>query len=230
MLNAFKKTLKFMVYLMPPIILFSSRIALFRLPGVGNVTISRLYWLVLAALAAVLWIKSRNTFRLGGAGWYVLFFVLMIAYAALSLLWVKNEAWSFGNVFGGQFSGVMLIVALTAVITSFDDLNIFLRVMGVCYAVTVLLGIYEIFTGNFGMASSYKAYSLQNGFGLFFPYAEFDTTNDFAAYVTAFMPFAVYSAADSWKGAGGKILALAAAAGGAADGVLRQFGSLLYRA
>ncbi|HEX3026182.1 MAG TPA: O-antigen ligase family protein [Clostridia bacterium] len=215
MLNALKKTVKYMVYLLPPVVLFGSFIEFGRIPGAGAVTFSRVYWLVLVVLALMLAVKTGFSSRqLGAAKKYCLFFILMIGYAALSLIWVRNRGSSFGNEFIFQFVGILTVLILTFMLTSLFDLRIFLRVVAVCYAITVLLGIYEIFTGNFGFTPSYKAYILRNDYGLFFPYAEFYNTNDYASFVSMFLPFAGYSAVNSWKGPGGKILACVGAAAG----------------
>jgi O-antigen ligase len=194
--------------LIPVISLFGIHIILFKKGNIWIVTLPYVYCGVLAAATLAIFIIKRHIHvEFGRAFWYVMFFMLMMAYAFLSLLWAMHLSESF-NVLIYQFCGIAAAVFITATIRSFHDLTVFLRILTACYVIIIIFGVFEIYTGYFFFKPSELAYSLKDSYGFNFPYTVFYNTNDNASFVMMFAPFAVFTVIDWVKGWRGKLLGI----------------------
>jgi hypothetical protein len=200
-----------MVMLIPALFLFGIHVVFFKIPGVGFVTLPRIYWWSLAALTVAYFIANGKIYaHFGRAFWYAAVLVLMMAYALLSLIWVKNRESSL-DTFWFQFSGVAAACYIAAVVHNFKDLRVFLRVLTICYSIVVIIGVIEIYSGIYLFGPGELAYSMRDIYGFHFPYTVFYNTNDHATFVTLFAPFAVFTAIEWVSGVKGKIFGVALA-------------------
>lgn len=193
-----------MVTLFPVLLLFGTHVVFFKVSGIGFITLPRIFAWVLVLLTALLFILERGvTIPLGRSFRFSAFFALMLLYALVSLIWVINKGNSF-DAFMYQLNGAGIAVFMAAVINDFDSLKRFLRVLTVCYVILVIFGVIEIYSGVYLFGPSELAYSLKDSYGLNFPYTVFYNTNDNAAFITMFAPFAVYTVMDWIGGKKGK--------------------------
>lgn len=195
--------------------MFGPYAILFKVPSIGFVDIQRLsfYFLILVIIIYLIKFKRINV-HMGASFKYVLVFIIMLLYSTISLLWAENFSFSFSNGYMYLFSGVAIVVFITAGINSFKDLSILLRVFTVCYFITVILGILEIFTGKYLFTQNPVSLIYQNGYNLYYPYGTFYNMNDFSTFVVMAMPFAAFQIISDIKGKAGKIIAVVMSAAG----------------
>ena len=196
-----RKTMRILVLLLPAVTLFGW----FIVPTASQSIDIIPFYLAIAVLLG-LWycIIARPVRPLGSVRIYCLFFIVMLIYACISLLWVRNLGQSFVSLYL-QAIGVASALLIAASIKERPSLYRLLDVLTVCYAAILILGIYEIYTGHFIFSPLNPELRLKNDHHLFFPYTVFGNTNDFATYVTLFMPFAAYDIIIRFKGWAGKL-------------------------
>ena len=191
--------------LAPVIALFGPFIAIPGFPA--NLTAVYLTGMILFCLAY--WIAGRKmVLPFGAAGPYSLYFAVLMGYALLSLLWVKDALFSLTNTLGIQLGGVALLLIVAAGVRDRRDLMRLLDVLTLCLVMTTALGVYEIFTGNYIFRPDNPELGLQNIYNLYFPYASFHNTNNYSVFLTLTMPFAVYDIFSHWKGRKGLAVSL----------------------
>jgi teichuronic acid biosynthesis protein TuaE len=212
---SFKKIIKFFLYTLPLLLMFGSYAVLFKISSIGFLNVERLsfYFIIIIMIIYLIRFK-RIKVNMDVSFKYVLVFIIMLLYSTISLLWVENISFSFSNGYMYLFTGVTIVVFITAGINSFKDLSIFLRIFAICYCITVFLGIFEIFTGVYLFTQNPSSLIYQNGYNLFFPYATFYNMNDFSTFVVLAMPFAGYQIVSDIKGKVGKIVAVVMSAAG----------------
>ena len=162
-------------------------------PGAQFINITTIF--LTTALLLCLAVRARHKRMgplFGPAGPYALYFIVLMAYALVSLTWVQDVPFSFLNTLCVQLGGVGLLLTIAAGVCSRDDLLWVLDVLTACLSLVVLLGIFEIFTGRFFFPNDNPELYLTNGYGRYFPYATFHNTNNYAAFVTLALPFAGY--------------------------------------
>jgi O-antigen ligase len=207
-----KKAISILIFMLPFFFLFGVHVVFFHITNLGYLTLLRIYIAAILILAAVYFTANKKIrLGLGRSVWYAAFFAVMIAYAAVSLIWVKDFDDSFFK-FSYQIVGAAAACSIAAVIGSKNDLHIFMRVLTVCYTAVLILGIIEIYTGIYLFSPSEFAYSLKDSFGFNFPYSVFYNTNDHETFITLFAPFAIYTTAEWIKGIKGKIACVLLAA------------------
>lgn len=145
------------------------------------------------SLCLALRLRGERRPELFGPMWpFALYFILLMGYALVSLVWVRDIQFSFLNTLCIQLSGVAMLLAIAAGVRSREDLLWLLDVLTVCLSLVVLLGCFEIFTGRYLFPNDNPELYLKNIYGRFFPYATFHNTNNYSAFVTLTLPFAVY--------------------------------------
>ena len=148
-------------------------------------------------------IRRKPVLPFGAAGPYALYFTVLMGYALLSLLWVKDARFSLTNTLGIQLGGAALLLVVVAGVRDRRDLLRLLDVLTLCLVLTVALGVYEIFSGNYTFRPDNPELGLKNIYHLYFPYASFHNTNNYSAFLTLMLPFAVYDMfirLKGWKG------------------------------
>jgi len=196
-----KKTILLLVFLLPAVTLFGS----FIVPTAEHSIDITPFYLAIEALIG-LWycIIARPVMLLDSVRIFCLFFICMLIYACLSLLWVRDLGQSEIALYF-QVIGVAAAILIAAAIKERSSLYRLLDVLMVCYITILIIGIYEIFTGNFLFSPLNSELRIKNLHHLFFPYTVFGNTNDFATYLTLFTPFAAYDIIIRLKGWAGKI-------------------------
>lgn len=209
--EALEKAIRGLVFLLPVMLLFGIHVVFFKIPGMGYLTLPRVYeWTLVALTAAYFLTGGRIHVRPGRAFWYAAVLVVMTAFAFVSLIWAADRDSSF-DAFMYQFTGVASVCYIAAVIRGRHDLRVFLRVLTICYALVAMFGIFEIYTGIYLFSPGVLAYSLKDSFGFNFPYTVFYNTNDHASFLAIFAPFAIYTVICWVSGIKGKILGFALA-------------------
>lgn len=195
-----------MVFLLPPVLLFGAHIIIVKIPDMGYLTLSRAYWVIMVifTLAYVLSsgisaIKLKRTIR------YVVMLAVLVMYSLVSLRFAINWQDSVDE-FMFQLAGLATVFYICTFCESFEDLKKFLRVLTVCLVVTALIGIYEMYSGNYLFSPGDAMLHKINVYGHGFPCAEFYNTNDLASFLTIFTPFAVFAVNDFMRGTAGKII------------------------
>jgi O-antigen ligase len=208
MVPSLKKIIRFFLFLLPLIIMYAPYAVLFKIPGLGYVNIERIsfYFIILLILIYLIRFK-RITINMGESTKYVLVFIIMLLYSTISFLWVENIFFSYSNGYMYLFAGVSIVIFMTACMNDLKDLSIFLRVLTICFTITVILGIFEIFTGIYIFTQNPVSLMYKNGYDLFYPYATFYNMNDYSTFVVMAIPFAVYQIISDFKGKQGKITA-----------------------
>ncbi|MDR3644294.1 MAG: O-antigen ligase family protein [Clostridia bacterium] len=197
---------RFFVFLLPAAVVFGSYAVLFRIPSQGDVNLQQLCLLCIVVFAALeLAFRHSLTLHLGEAGGYAMVFIILLVYATASLCWVENIQSAYSNAYLYILTGVGIVVILTAAVHDFHDMHILLRVATAVYIIVVALGIYEIFSGRYLLTQNPNALLYKNGYGLNFPYGPFYNMNDYATYVTMFLPFVAYETICDLRGAKGKL-------------------------
>lgn len=210
-----KRVIRFFVFLLPAAIVFGSYAVLFKVPGVGFVNLERIcFFAIAAAGVGELVARRRLALHYGAAGVYLAPFVIMLIYGMFSLSWADDFRASYSGAILYLMEGVATLLLIAAVVGSEKDLRTLLRVATVVYAVVVGMGIFEIITGRYFLTQNSIATAYQNGYGLYFPYGPFYNMNDFAAFATLFLPFAVFQTVCDVHGVKGKLLAVLLAAAG----------------
>jgi len=196
-----KKIILLLVLLLPAVTLIGP----FIVPTAEHSIDITPFYLTIAGLIG-LWYCTvvRPVRTLGSVRIYCLFFIVMLIYACISLLWVKDLGKSVVSLYL-QTIGIAAVLLIAAAIKERNSLYRFLDVLTVCYIIIIIIGIYEIFTGHFLFSPLNPELRFKNLHHLFFPYTVFGNTNDFATYVTLFMPFAAYNIIIRFKGWAGKI-------------------------
>lgn len=162
-------------------------------PGARFVNITTVSLLAAVLLYFAVRAREQRLGRFFGDAWpYALYFAVLMAYALVSLFWVKDPMFSFINTLCIQLGGVGMLLIVAAAVRSREDLLWLLDVLTVCLTLVVLLGIFEIFTGRFLFPNNNSELYLRNIYGRYFPYAVFHNTNNYSAFVTLALPFAIY--------------------------------------
>ena len=191
---------RLLAVLAPAVALYGSAVPI---PGTP-MNLTAVYLVGMIALCLGYWIAKRKlVLPFGAAGPYCLYFVVLMGYALLSLLWVKDARFSLTNTLGIQLGGAALLLIVAAGVRDRRDLMRLLDALTLCLVLTVALGVYEIFTGNYIFRPDNPELGLHNIYSLYFPYASFHNTNNYSAFLTLTMPFAVYDIfirMKGWKG------------------------------
>lgn len=188
-----KKLIRLFVFLLPPALLFGSYAVLFKMPVGGNLSLELIYFYAVPLLGAFYFIRKRRvTLSFGRAGWPALFFILLVVYATVSLLWVRDINGSFINAYLYIAEGVGVVLFITAAANDFNDILLLLRALSVCYLAEVAMGLFEIFGGVYLLTQNANALLYKNPYGLNFPYASFFNMNDYASFVVIFTPFVAF--------------------------------------
>jgi glycosyltransferase involved in cell wall biosynthesis len=198
-----KKLMRLLVLSLPAVTLLGSYIAL---PSNRSVNLFVLVMAVLAALGLWIAVTRRPARPFGSAAGYCAFYIVMLVYAGISLIWVKNFASSLFAYYY-QIVGIASVLFIAAAVKNRKSLYTLFDVLTVCYIAILLLGVLEIFTGRYLFSPANPELILKNTFHYSFPYACFANTNDFSTYITLFMPFVAYDLLIRLKGAAGKFSA-----------------------
>jgi teichuronic acid biosynthesis protein TuaE len=208
MVLSLKRIIRFILFVLPLIIMLGSYAVLFKISGIGYINIERLIFYFTILLILIYLIRFKHiTINMGESFKYVLVFIIMLLYSTISLLWVENISYSYSNGYMYLFAGVSIIVFMTACISNLNDIAIFLRVFTICYSITVIFGIFEIFTGIYIFTQNPASLLYKNGYDLFYPYTTFYNMNDYATFVVMTIPFMVFQIISDFKGTLGKIIA-----------------------
>ncbi|HEX2938144.1 MAG TPA: O-antigen ligase family protein [Ruminiclostridium sp.] len=192
--------------MMPPILLFGIHVTLSQIPHFGYLTLPRIYWTILVLLTVIyIVLHGKGSVRLGRSLKYTAILAFIIVYSLISLKSAMNFESSL-NKFMFQLSGLATVFYITAFTDNAEDLKKFLRVLTICFAVTAVIGIYEMYSKNYLFNPSAAMLPKRNVYGRRYPCAVFYNTNDLATFLTVFSPFAVFTIADWAKGITGKVL------------------------
>jgi teichuronic acid biosynthesis protein TuaE len=215
MVFSLKRMIRFFLFMLPLIVMYGSYAVLFKITDLGYVNVERLSFYFVLLLILVYLIRFKHiTLNMGESFKYVLVFIIMLLYSTISLLWVEDISFSYSNGYMYLFAGVSIIVFMTACMNDLKDLSVFLRVLTICYCVSVILGIFEIYTGIYVFSPNPYDLLLKNGYNLFYPYATFYNTNDYSTFVVVAIPFVAFQVISDFKGKIGKIIALLLGAAG----------------
>ncbi|HCB99740.1 MAG TPA: hypothetical protein DEP42_00735 [Ruminococcaceae bacterium] len=154
-------------------------------------------------------IKQRHfSLPLGRSTPYAVVLIWIAIYGAITLFWAWNRAYCY-SIYLYQIIGIAISVFMCGTLRTRQHLQQFLDILTLCLIFTVCLGIVEIFTGNFIFFPNDTQLYWKNEYNLYFPYAMFDNTNDYATYVLVFLPFGLYHLVQRLCGVLGKITAFA---------------------
>jgi glycosyltransferase involved in cell wall biosynthesis len=180
------KILKFMYYLYPLVLVFG---LLIQIPLFGK--FNNLYNLVFFILILFDFFVRKNTFRLKGIFYELVVFAIFILYMTMTFFWVIDISFSVTYYFS-RFIGVFIVFVISIFTNDKKDLNRFLTVFSIAFIINLLIGHFELETGNFILPHEdylkhrYRHYK-------YYPIGMFENPNDYAYFVVLGIPFVIYS-------------------------------------
>lgn len=204
-----EKLIKILVLLLTPVLLFASHVIIAEFMDSCYLTLAHIYWIILGALTVIYIIKKGvNGIRFGRSARYFAAIAILVLYSLFSLRFAIDFQTSLNQVVF-QLFGAATVFYITVFLKEEGDLKNFLRVMTVCLAITAVIGIYEMYSGNYLFDPSESMLSKVNVYGHKYPCVSFYNTNDLATFFTLFSPFAIFALIDWVGGIAGKICGFA---------------------
>ena len=145
-----------------------------------------LLWILF--LAHTLVNKGKMDFPQYKIQWYFIFLCFWVGYALLSLIWVASLASGIRSILF-LLMGISLIFFCTYYFRKKEDLKHLCWIWFGIFSALVILGFWEHLTGEHLIIS--KFYSETNVNLMFMPTGVFHNPNDYAAFLTLSIPFAI---------------------------------------
>jgi teichuronic acid biosynthesis protein TuaE len=157
--------------------------------GNYNVSLFRILFILLwAAIVVRILLAGEIRVPRGKVRWFLLFLVLWFIYAVFSLAWALSFVDAVKNIFF-LFIGISLVIFICYYFRSQEELSKLYYVFLGAFYLLLIIGIAEYLTGCHLPVSRY--YNFANKF---IPTSVFHNENDFATFISLYVPFGICTA------------------------------------
>lgn len=130
-------------------------------------------------------IKERLKIFNSSIKWYLIFLIFWLGYSIISLGWTMSKTDAVKDIVF-LFMGIALIIFICCYIQDKKDLTRLYYLCFVAFVCLILIGFWEVITGNHLSSSLFYNYP-----PISIPTSTFHNQNDFASFLALYIPFAI---------------------------------------